>query len=203
MTIYLDLEQSYLGSDCVTDPPKWCQLSISLGCSTPQESSSLSHLRLPWLEFPTPCQLTLSPCKVVAFRLQFSRPQYMVHCLIVQTHMGLSAITIRTRWFLRHKWFAIILVYHADDDSVGVKAPKPWHKWYQRPNRVRIFSHITTIPATLLTFQQPYSKEKIRGTNRCMPLYTIFHSITRQLISPFVAPVLSSIFKNSKFFWHF
>jgi hypothetical protein len=45
------LEQSYLGSDCVADPPKWCQLSISLSCcalrksSTPQDSSSLSHLR--------------------------------------------------------------------------------------------------------------------------------------------------------------
>jgi hypothetical protein len=33
MNINLDLEQSYLGSDCATDPPKWCQLSISLGCS--------------------------------------------------------------------------------------------------------------------------------------------------------------------------
>jgi hypothetical protein len=34
MTKHSDLEQSYLGSDCVTDPLKCCHLSISLGCST-------------------------------------------------------------------------------------------------------------------------------------------------------------------------
>jgi hypothetical protein len=80
-------------------------------------------------------------------------------------------------------------VYHGDDDSVIVKVRKPWHKWNYRPNRVRISSNFTTIPATQPTFQQPCprQREKIRKTNRCMPLYPIFHSIFRQLISPFLA----------------
>jgi hypothetical protein len=61
-------------------------------------------------------------------------------------------------------------VYHGDDDSVAVKALKPWHKWNHRPNRVSISSHITTIPVTLPIFQQPYprQRQKISGSNRCI-----------------------------------
>jgi hypothetical protein len=33
ITMNLNLEQSYLGSDCATDPSKSSQLSIYLGCS--------------------------------------------------------------------------------------------------------------------------------------------------------------------------
>jgi hypothetical protein len=77
------------------------------------------------------------------------------------------------------------MTHHGDDDSVAIKTLKPSHM----PNRVSIISHhITTILATLPTFQQPYPKQKkkIRRPNRCMPLYAIFHSNTRQLVSPFV-----------------
>jgi hypothetical protein len=78
-------------------------------------------------------------------------------------------------------------VYHGDDDSVAVKTPSPRHKWNHRPNRVSISSHIMAGIATLPTFQQPYpiQRKKIRRSNRCIPLYA---SITRQLISTFVAP---------------
>jgi hypothetical protein len=105
----LDLEQSYVGSDSVTEPPKWCQLSLYLSCSawrksnTPSGSSSPSHLRCPWLMFPTLCHLTSSSSKIAAYRRQ------TVKLSRERTHMGIFTIPIRPRWLLRHEWFAIIL----------------------------------------------------------------------------------------------
>jgi hypothetical protein len=114
-------------------------------------------------------------------------PQYMVlvHCLIVpwtDAHgtfydTNPSQMTPEA-WMICHH-----PVYHGNDNSVAVKAPKPWHKRTHWLNRVSMSFHITTITATLPTYQQPYprQREKIRRTNTCMPFFVIFHSITRPL----------------------
>jgi hypothetical protein len=144
--------------------------------------------------FPTLCQLTSSLSKVAAFRRQISRSP-TIHGPL--SHSPVNRPTwdsSRYRSVPDDSWGMNDIChhsgYHGDDDSVAVKAPKPWHKWNYKPNRVSISSHITTIPATLPTFQLSYprQREEIKRAHRCMPHYTIFHSITCQPISPFVSP---------------
>jgi hypothetical protein len=112
----------------------------------------------------------------------------MVHCLIVPwTDAHGTFHDIDPSQVTPEAW----MICHYPVYSVTVNASKSMHKWIYRPKRVSISSHITTIPATLPTFQQSYPRQrkKIRKTHRCMRLHAIFHSITRKLISPFVAPL--------------
>jgi hypothetical protein len=50
-------------------------------------------------------------------------------------------------------------VYHGNDNLVAVKAPKTWHKWNHRPNRVSMSSHITTIHSSSLTLDKGRKSE--------------------------------------------
>jgi hypothetical protein len=84
----------------------------------------------------------------------FKSSQYMVCCLKVTLtdtngtfHDADLSLMASETWIIRHH-----LVYHKNDDSVVVKTLKPRKKYNHRQNKVSIFSHITTIPATLPTF---------------------------------------------------
>jgi hypothetical protein len=113
--------------------------------------------------------------------------------------MALSTTPIRPRWLLRHEWFAFILINQKDDDSVAVKTLKSRQKWNHRPNRVSISSHITTILATLPTFQQPYPIYKGRksegqtGACHTMP-FSPFANWSARSLNPHVTKYISCDF---------
>jgi hypothetical protein len=120
----------FLGSDCMTHPPKWCQLSLSLGCSASRTSStpdylSFSPVRFSWLVFAILCHLISNPSKVVTCWRQIPRNP-KIHGLLSQSpenrctwefprYPSPSRMTLEA-WMICHH-----PVYHGDDDWVAVK----------------------------------------------------------------------------------
>jgi hypothetical protein len=107
------------------------------------------------------------PSKVAAFRRQIFQILTCIVCCLKEPwtdtngtfHDADLSQMASEAWMIRHH-----PVYHKNDDSVAVKTLKPRKKWNHRQIKVSISSHITTIPATLPTFQQTLDKErKVEG----------------------------------------
>jgi hypothetical protein len=117
MTINLDLEQSYVGSDCVIDPPKLCQFSIYLGCSSTTRCSLLPHVTgSRKCEFHTHCSSAINKSPL-DFKYQRTSPwsktfrvcrafkELMLSVRLVNSYLNLSHGNRRHLWSKHFTWF--------------------------------------------------------------------------------------------------
>jgi hypothetical protein len=145
----------------VIDPPKWCQLSISLGCSASGKSLRPLQPLLPnmsligILHSVSEALKSIQSCGVSASNLSQPHIKWsIVSSHSKQAHMGISSMLIRPRWLLRHEWFAITLC---------IMEITPRSPFKQRP---------LWQPSESLTLDKGRKSEGQTGANHSIPFST-------------------------------